>query len=48
MAGVACGWLVAYPLIAIPVLRGLFRRIELRPREYLRAIMARAQRVWSR
>jgi O-antigen/teichoic acid export membrane protein len=38
MAGVACGWLIAYPLVAIPVYVVLFRRIELRPREYLDAI----------
>jgi PST family polysaccharide transporter len=38
MAGVACGWLVAYPLVAIPMYIVLFRRIELRGREYLDAI----------
>jgi O-antigen/teichoic acid export membrane protein len=38
MVGVACGWLVAYPLVAIPVYVVLFRRIELRPREYLRVV----------
>lgn len=38
MAGVACGWLVAYPLVAIPVYVVLFRRIELHPRQYLEAI----------
>lgn len=38
MAGVACGWLVAYPLIATPVYVVIFRRLELRPLEYLGAI----------
>jgi len=38
MAGVACGWLIAYPLVALPMYVVLFRRIDLHWKEYLGAV----------
>ena len=38
MAGVACGWLFAYPLVVLPVYYVVFRRIRLHLRDYLRAV----------
>jgi len=34
-AGIAWGWIVAYPLIAVPVYQRAFRRIGMSTREYL-------------
>jgi O-antigen/teichoic acid export membrane protein len=37
-AGIACGWIVAYPFIVLPLYRRAFRRIGMSAREYLGAV----------
>jgi O-antigen/teichoic acid export membrane protein len=36
--GIACGWLVGYPLVALPLYRKVFRRLGMPFRDYLVAI----------
>jgi polysaccharide transporter, PST family len=38
VAGVASCWIIAYPILSFPVYRKTFRRIEMRPVEYLQAL----------
>ena len=37
-SGVAAAWLVAYPVVALPLFRAVFKRIEMRVPQYLRAL----------
>lgn len=37
-AGIACGWVAAYPLFALPLYGRALRRIEMHPRAYFAAI----------
>lgn len=37
-AGIAAGWVCLYPLMYIPIYRHVFRLIEMKPREYFRAL----------
>jgi PST family polysaccharide transporter len=38
VAGIAWGWVVAYPLIAVPLFHKTFRTIDMKVDEYLRAV----------
>jgi O-antigen/teichoic acid export membrane protein len=38
IGGIAAGWVVGYPFIALLIYRRVFHRIELRKRDYLSAI----------